>query len=71
MLLMTSASDVLASDDVSSGALLQTCFFRRIDKKENFIYIYIYINMKKIQSYKHQNKKIKKQKKKNGKWVCF
>ena len=29
MLLMTIASDDLASDDVSSGALLQTCFFRR------------------------------------------
>jgi len=29
MLLMTSASDDLASDDVSSGALLQTRFFRR------------------------------------------
>ena len=29
MLLMISASDVLASDDVSSGALLQTRFFRR------------------------------------------
>jgi len=28
MLLMISASDVLASDDVSSGALLQTRFFR-------------------------------------------
>jgi len=27
---MTLASDVLASDDVSSGALLQTRFFRRI-----------------------------------------
>ena len=26
---MISASDVLASDDVSSGALLQTRFFRR------------------------------------------
>ena len=26
---MTSTSDVLASDDVSSGALLQTHFFRR------------------------------------------
>ena len=26
---MTSTSDVLASDDVSSGALLQTRFFRR------------------------------------------
>jgi len=29
MLLMISSSDVLASDDVSSGALLQTRFFRR------------------------------------------
>jgi len=29
MLLMTIASDDLASDDVSSGALLQTRFFRR------------------------------------------
>jgi len=29
MLLMISTSDVLASDDVSSGALLQTRFFRR------------------------------------------
>jgi len=29
LLLMTSASDVLASDDVSLGALLQTHFFRR------------------------------------------
>ena len=29
LLLMTSASDVLASDDVSSGAHLQTRFFRR------------------------------------------
>ena len=28
MLLMISASDVLAFDDVSSGALLQTRFFR-------------------------------------------
>ena len=28
LLLMTSASDVLASDDVSSGALRQTRFFR-------------------------------------------
>jgi len=27
---MTSASDFLASDDVSSGALLQTRFFRLI-----------------------------------------
>ena len=27
---MISASDVLASDDVSSGALLQTCFFRLV-----------------------------------------
>jgi len=30
MLLMTIASDDLASDDMSSGALLQTRFFRRI-----------------------------------------
>jgi len=29
MLLITIASDDLASDDVSSGALLQTRFFRR------------------------------------------
>ena len=29
MLLMTNASDDLASDDVSSGALLQTRFFSR------------------------------------------
>jgi len=29
MLLMTIASDELASDDVSSGALLQTRYFKR------------------------------------------
>jgi len=33
---MTSASDVLASDDVSSGALLQTRFFRRILQTQFF-----------------------------------
>jgi len=34
MLLMTIASDDLASDDVSSGALLQTRCFRRSSSDE-------------------------------------
>jgi len=33
---MTSAFDDLASDDVSSGALLQTRFFRRIPQTQFF-----------------------------------
>ena len=33
---MTSASDVLASDDMSSGALLKTRFFRRILQTQFF-----------------------------------
>jgi len=36
MLLMTVASDDLAFDDVSSGALLQTRFFRRISSDAIF-----------------------------------
>jgi len=40
MLLMTIASDDLASDDVSSGALLQTRFFRRISSDAFFQTLY-------------------------------
>ena len=36
LLLMTSASDVLASDDVSSGALLQTQSSRRFKLQINY-----------------------------------
>jgi len=40
MLLMTIASDDLASDDVSSGALLQTRFFRRTSSDACFQTLY-------------------------------
>jgi len=40
MLLMTIASDDHASDDVSSGALLQTHFFRRISSDAFFKTLY-------------------------------
>jgi len=45
MLLMTIASDDLASDDVSSGALLQTRYFRR-STSDAFLQMHFFIGFK-------------------------